>query len=190
MTTVDLYCVPLSCSRLISVILSRPVPYLGYLSSALRYRSIFKVPFTSAPFFMASLSHGLLASSRNDLSRKSVWICGSCFALAPGVQSTTTRSINPRAHQRRLSSSKTSRSSKTDARAISAPTNEVAARSTETSKVSRSEDNPHELRSNGQGKCQAHLPSVPSTQYLHPTGKLVLLLVAFLIMLTISQRSM
>ena len=185
MTTVDLL-----CATFVFAADFRDPQQTDLSSSALRYRSIFKVPFTSAPFFMASLSPGLLASSRNDLSRKSVWICGSCFALAPGVQSTTTRSINPRAHQRRLSSSKTSRSSKTDARAISAPTNEVAARSTETSKVSRSEDNPHELRSNGQGKCQAHLPSVPSTQYLHPTGKLVLLLVAFLIMLTISQRSM
>lgn len=129
----------------------------------------------------------MLSLFSNELARRSPWTCLSCSTLTRASQALITAPSNRssvRIHQRKNSSSKTSSPPKDEPRAITTP---AEAPSKETKPVAvkegpaekrpstrisrrRSKDVLQEAASKKNDESQLNLPSVPSTQHLHPIG--------------------
>ena len=125
---------------------------------------------------------GMLPTSWNEVARRNAWTCLSCSARASsqGFVGNSSRSNSSSTHHRRHSSSKPLAPPKNESRTISAPSEapaEAKAPAVESPKRMSSRlrrkakdavrepiPRSHEVR--------ISLPSVPSTQHLHPLGML------------------
>ena len=115
----------------------------------------------------------MLASSWNDMAR-----CISCSGLGRTTQAltSTTRQKPAQIHQRRHSSSKPSSTSKNEPRAPSEAPTEAKVPGPETLKRSstrlrrKARDSVRAPLIKGSDDTRYNLPSVPSTQHLHPLG--------------------
>lgn len=121
----------------------------------------------------------MLSSSWNEIARRNAWVCLSCSVNSSPqllVASSTVRSLPSSLHQRRPSSSKSLNPPKNEHRSIStpseapadaqAPAAEVPKRSsTRLRRKTRDAVRDQVARHN---ETRLSLPSVPSTQHLHP----------------------
>lgn len=120
----------------------------------------------------------MLASSRNDVARTSAYTCLSFSRLGRTTQAlaSTSRQVPARIHQRKHSSSKPSSASKNEAGAPSQAPTEAKVPSSDTSRRSstrlrrKARDSIREPLIRGVDGTRYNLPSVPSTQHLHPLG--------------------
>lgn len=122
----------------------------------------------------------MLSTSWNEVARRNAWTCLSCSARASTqiLISNTNRPGSSRTHQRRHSSSKTLTPPKNETRTINAPSDAPAETKAPTTESSKRMSN--RLRRKGKDTLRdavhrshenrVNIPSVPSTQHLHPLG--------------------
>lgn len=126
-------------------------------------------------------SFGMLLSSLYEVGRKNVWTCVHCSVKNPCrmlVASTKTRSHPSSSHQRRSSSSKSLPPPKSEHRTIDTPSETPTATKLPTAEVTKRSStrlrrrHRDTVRDPGTKNSETwpSLPSVPSTQHLHPLG--------------------
>ncbi|MCJ1224568.1 hypothetical protein MMC12_001213 [Toensbergia leucococca] len=127
----------------------------------------------------------MISLSWGGATRKSAWTCLSCSAISPASQVLISGSPRPlaiRTHQRTYSSSKPSSPPKDDARPIAAPTEAPTAETSpavedapKRSSTRLSRRKPRVVLPDTDVKRKEdpimNLPIVPSTQHLHPNGR-------------------
>ena len=127
----------------------------------------------------------MLALWSTEIARRGTWTCCSCSAFALGPQGllAVPKTRKPtQIHQRKHSSSKASGTTKHDARALATATEAPAERSkcatpAESEKTSNSRSRKRRVKESLQEPAtrssetaDLNLPSVPSTQRVHPLG--------------------
>ena len=127
----------------------------------------------------------MLSVFPNELARRSAWTCLSCSAhrSSQGLIASTKGPTSTHHHQRKYSSSKTPNSPKHEARAITAATKVPAEETTsaapsEADKASSTRARKRKVKDAVQDSLSRdfesthlNLPSVPSTQRIHPLGR-------------------
>lgn len=123
----------------------------------------------------------MLSLSLNEVARRMTWTCLSCTSQA--VAASWSRPLRARTHHRRHSSSKPSSPPKDVPRTIDAPaeapgkesktTTPDAGEKRASTRLSRrkSKDGSQENVRRFSDEAPLSIPSVPSTQHLHPQGK-------------------
>lgn len=117
----------------------------------------------------------MLAMPWNDMARRSVVTCLSCSGLVRTTQAIASTS-RQRLHQRNHSSSKSSSASKNEPRVPSDAPAEAKVPGPETPRRSstrlrrRARESVREPLIRGEDGTRYNLPSVPSTQHIHPPG--------------------
>lgn len=123
----------------------------------------------------------MLSLSLNEIARRTTWTCLSCTSQA--AVANWSRPLRARTHHRRHSSSKPSSPPKDVPRTIDAPAEapgkesktpaQDAGEKRSSTRLSRrkSKDGPQESARRFSDEALLSIPSVPSTQHLHPQGK-------------------
>ena len=158
--------------------------HLNHLTRCLPLSYLRNLLFPARPALPTPLASwtGMLSSSWSEVARRNAWTCMSCSTRAtPQILIGNTRPHSPSSkHQRRHSSSKPLSPPKNDPRAISAPSE--APTDQKVSAIESPKRSSTRLRRKNKDTVRepitrhhatrVNLPSVSSTQHLHPLGAL------------------